>query len=71
MEKWVERVKKIANLMMRKGNFSPAMMLMIEKNFKEMSIRIMELEDLKKRNDEEEEEFNSERLDEGTFDNSD
>ena len=57
--------------MMRKGNFSPAMMLMIEKNFKEMSIRIMELEDLKKRNDEEEEEFNSERLDEGTFDNSD
>ena len=40
--------------MMRKGNFSPAMMLMIEKNFKEMSIRIMELEDLKKRNDEEE-----------------
>ena len=41
MDKRVERVKKIANMMMKKGNFSPAMMLMIEKNFKEMSLRIM------------------------------
>ena len=58
--------------MMRKGNFSPAMMLMIEKNFKEMSIRIMELEDLKKRNDEEEDFFTSQRLEEeATFDKSD
>ena len=40
VEQRIERVKKIANLMMSKRNFSPAMMLMIERNFREMSRRI-------------------------------
>ncbi len=47
-------MKKIANLMMSKRNFSPAMMLMIEKNFREMSRRIEELETITKRHEAEE-----------------